>query len=167
MLRYNDYELIYLIQSESCEQALELMFKKYKYLIYKFLNLYNVNEIFFEDYVQECNILMYNIICKFDEKKGKTFTRFYEFVLRRKIWGFKRSESKHENFEDLSYIKDESIVDEELNMENLTPLEQNVYKRYYAQNQKIAFIAKMEEKSTKQIYNAIYRIKQKYKNNML
>ena len=53
MLRYNDYELIYLIQSESCEQALELMFKKYKYLIYKFLNLYNVNEIFFEDYVQE------------------------------------------------------------------------------------------------------------------
>lgn len=167
MRRYNDYELIYLIQSEGCECALNLMFDKYRFLIYKMLHQYNVCQIYFDDYVQECTILMYNIISRFNESKGKTFTKFYEFVLRRKIWSLKALEPKYLRMEDVTVLKDEKSSFDEIYKDNLTDLEKSVYERHYECNQSIAFIAKMEEKSSKQIYNTIFRIKEKYKNNMI
>lgn len=167
MRRYNDYELIYLVQNEACEQALSLMISKYQLLIYKTLHLYNVNEVYFEDYVQESHILLYNIISKFDEKKGKTFTRFFELVLKRRVWYLKSIEPRYDNYESLDYFSDTKSNYDEISKVNLTSLEKNVYERYYEQNQQISFIAKMEDKSSKQIYNAIYRIKEKYTNNLL
>lgn len=166
MLQYNDYELIYLIQSEFCEPALKIMFKKYELLIYKYLHLYNVPKEDYDDYIQEAKILMYEAISKFDESKNKTFTRFYELILKRKIIKLNKKLPRYEIIDDFSRYKDENLFIE-IEISNLTNLETVVFQKYFIQNQKISYIAETEKKSIKQIYNAIYRIREKFKNNML
>lgn len=160
---YNDYELIYMIQSLNCEIALNIMFKKYHSLIYKYIYLYGIKQTDFDDCYQESIILMYETIKVFDDKKGKTFTRFYELVLKRKIIRFKKQEPKYDLVEKVfSYTYDKSY-EEEILMSELTLLEKNVYEGYFVLNQRVNLIAKNNNLDSKQIYNAIFRIKEKYK----
>lgn len=164
MYKFNDYELIYMIQSWQCEIALEIMFKKYKGLIYKYINLYNINKNDYDDVYQESLILMHQTITRFNERFGKTFTRFYELVLRRRIQYLKRIEPKYDLIEEIfgysSY--DKQGVDEVL-LDELTIFEKNVYEEYFVLNKKISIIAKNNDLDSKQVYNAIFRIKEKYK----
>ena len=167
MRRYNDYQLIYLIKGENCECALELMFNKYAPLIKKNLYLYNIRPMYHEDYYQEAIILLYKAIMVFDEIHGKTFMRFYELILKRKFFQLMRKNPKYELHEDFHVYQDNNPYVGEIVIENLTDLEEDVFKRYFIENQKISFIAEQCDKSAKQIYNAIYRIRNKYKKNML
>ncbi|VEU80186.1 sigma factor [Haploplasma axanthum] len=167
MHQYNDYELIYLIQSEKCEAALKWMFKKYELLIKKYIYMYGVKKIYYDDFYQEALILMYKIINNFDESKGKTFTRFYELVLKRRIIRLINELPKYDLYENVDYYQDETSNNIEIETNNLTEFEEKIYQSYFVENQKISYIAVNEDKSTKQIYNAIYRIREKYKNNML
>lgn len=164
MYKFNDYELIYMVQSWQCETALEIMFRKYKGLIYKYINLFNINKNDYDDVYQEALILMNQTILRFNERFNKTFTRFYELVLRRRIQYLKRIEPKYDLVEELfgysSYDKNES---NEVLLEELTFFEKNVYEEYYVLNKKISIIAKNNDLDSKQIYNAIFRIKEKYK----
>lgn len=167
MLRYNDYELIYLIQSVSCEEALKLMFKKYNYMIYKYLYLYKIKQSEYDDYFQESHILMYETIVRFNEVHGKTFTRFYELVLKRRFQRLINESPKYELHENFEVYNDNYPMQTELELDGLTDFERHIFKKYYLENQNITFIAKEEGKTPKQIYNAIYRIKEKYKNNVI
>lgn len=164
MRRYNDYELIYMIQSEACEYALKIMFSKYELLIWKYIHMYNVCECDRDDYMQEAKILMYNIINRFDESKGKTFTRFYELVLKRRFFALLRKKPKYELRDDFSQFGAEVNFDADLIIpETLTELEKHVFQRYFIENQRINIIAENNELNPKQVYNAIYRIKEKFK----
>lgn len=164
---YNDYELVYLVRNEQCEAALNKLIEKYKLMAYKFIHQFYVKETDYDDYVQEAAIMIYKAINLFLENYNKTFTRYYELILRRRILYLKSKEPKYELSETVSIIRDENTYYEYQELEGLANFEQNIYKRYFVLNQKISFIAESENKSAKQIYNAIYRIKTKYKNNML
>jgi len=164
MRLYNDYELIYLIQGEKCEAALKYMFQKYDLMIKKYLYKYNVKPAYFDDFHQEAIILMNKIIGSFNEEKGKTFTRFFELVLKRKIFKMLNDMPKY-NLDENIYFYEDKKKEEEIIIENLTDFEEKVFNKYFIENQKISFIALNEKKNIKQIYNAIYRIKEKYKNN--
>lgn len=167
MHHYNDYELIYLIQSEGIEEALVIMINKYKFMIYKYLYLYKVREVDHEDFIQEGNILINYSILKFDEKKGKSFTRFFELLLKRRFYKLNSDRPKYELTDKIDSYRDYNEYDKEIEITDLTELEKHVFKHYFVENKKIIYIAEVEEKSVKQIYNAIYRIKEKYKNYML
>ncbi len=164
MYKYNDYELIYMVQSWQCESALEIMFKKYNGLIYKYINLYNINRNDYDDVYQESLILMYQTIIRFNESFGKTFTRFYELVLRRRIQYLKRTEPKYDLIEEVfGYGYNDKENEDEILLELLTNFEEHVYQEYFVLNKKISIIAKNSDLDSKQVYNAIFRIKEKYK----
>lgn len=169
LYKYNDYYLIYLVQSEQCEAALNILIKKYENMAYKYINLYNVKETDYEDYMQEAAILLYRAINLFIDKYNKTFTRYYELILKRRILYLKKLEPKYELNEAPFVYKDNNPFNDYKfeKIEGLATFEQEIFERYFVLNQKIAFIAKELNKTSKQIYNAIYRIKSKYKNNML
>src|SRR5690554_6807866 len=164
---YNDYELVYLVQSENCEAALETLIYKYKLMVYKYIHQYQLKTTDFDDYVQEAAILLHKAVYLFIDKYNKTFTRYYELLLRRKLLYLKGKEPLYELNEAAIYIKDHNPYIKYEDVDGLASFEQNVYKRYFVLNQNIPFIARSESKSAKQIYNVIYRIKSKYKNNVL
>jgi len=111
---------------------------------------------------------MYSLILRFDEQKGKTFTRFYEMVFKRRVNRLLLTIPKFEVFENLDFIESNyKDYNDETEFDGFTEFEMKVYNRYFIKNQRISFIAEDEGKNVKQIYNAIYRIKDKYKNNML
>lgn len=167
MRLYNDYELIYLSKCCHCEAATNTLVNKYKNMVYKFLHLYFVNERDFDDYYQEGLIMLFKAIDTFDESYNKTFTRYFELILRRRVLYLKNREPKYELHDEFDMYEDENTIIEEFKVEGLTEFEDAVFKRYYVHNQSISFIAESENKNPKQIYNAIYRIKNKYKDNML
>ncbi|HHT55682.1 MAG TPA: sigma-70 family RNA polymerase sigma factor [Acholeplasma sp.] len=164
---YNDYELIYLIQSEQCEVALNILIRKYRLLALKYIHQFQLRETDREDYLQEAAIILYKAVNLFIENYNKTFTRYYELLLRRRFIYLKKNEPQYVLNEGASYAKEDRPFYKHQKLDGLASFEQVVYKRYFVLNQKISFIAKSESKSAKQIYNAIYRIKSKYKNNML
>lgn len=165
MYKYNDYELIYLIQSSQCEASLEIMMRKYRGLIYKYLHMYQIKEYDFEDAIQEANILMFDIISRFNEARGKTFTRFYELVLKRRLQYLKRKEPKYILVDEFVGFKsyDYPKVEEDIFIEELSDTEKLVYESYFVLNQKVSLISKKCGLNSKQIYNAIFRIKEKFK----
>ena len=75
---YNDYELLYLIHENSYE-ALRVMFQKYQKLIYSKIYKYHFLDCFFDDLVQECNMVLYKAIMVFNDRYNKTFTKYFEF----------------------------------------------------------------------------------------
>jgi|SRR5690625_2818653 len=167
MRQYNDYELIYLAKTVNCEAAINCLVKKYKNMVYKFVHLYFVKESDYDDYYQEALIMLFKAIDTFDERYNKTFTRYYELLLRRRVLYLKNREPKYELHDDFDMYKDDYCLDDNFEIEGLSELEEKVFNRYFVKNQSIAFIAECENKSSKQIYNAIYRIKNKYKDNVL
>ncbi|HHW79274.1 MAG TPA: sigma-70 family RNA polymerase sigma factor, partial [Acholeplasmataceae bacterium] len=135
-------------------------------LIYKYIRLYNINKNDYDDIYQEAIILMHKTISRFNEKFGKTFTRFYELVLRRRIQYLKSLEPKYDLVEEIfghGYY-DNNNDEEEVLLEQLTDFEREVYQNHFVLNKKIAVIAENNNLESKQIYNAIFRIKEKYKN---
>jgi len=165
MRHYNDYELIYMFRSETCEYALNILMTKYQPLIYKVIYLYGTKSQDIDDFFQEGRIILYKSLVTFDEKYNKTFTRYFELLLKRRIIHLKKQIPKYELKEDMSHYS--SNKHEEINTNILNKFEKLVFEKYFVYNQNISFIAKETNKTSKQIYNTIYRIKNKYKNNML
>lgn len=161
MRRYNDYELIYMYRCLNCEHALKILMNKYKPLMYKIISRYGTSKLDFEDYLQESMITLHKALLTFKECFNKTFTRYYELLLRRRIIYLQYKKPKyelHENFEVYAdYNKQEFYIGE------LTSDEEEVFSRYFVGNQNIKFIAESTGKTSKQIYNTIYRIREKYK----
>jgi RNA polymerase sporulation-specific sigma factor len=158
---YNDYELIYLVQNENCEEAFKKLLSKYKLMIYKNIYQYNPDKFYFDDYLQEGLMLMNKAINIFEERRGKTFTRFFELILKRKIFELNRKKPLYEIYDDFEMFPDKEQSIEEIDTEHLTKFENIVFNKYFVENQNISYIAEVENKSVKQIYNAIYRIKNK------
>src|SRR5690554_2430650 len=155
---YNDYELIHLIQSEQCEAALQTLIQKYKLLANRFMYQFQVKETDYDDYLQEAAIMLYKAATLFIENYNKTFTRYYELLLRRRILYLKKNEPQYILNEGASYSKEDKPYYEHSVIDGLASFEEVIYKKYFVLNQKISFIAKSESISAKQIYNAIYRI---------
>lgn len=164
----NDYEIIYLMQTYPEHEIINLLVKKYQNLIYKNIHLINAHKYEIDDFFQEGIITLHQTVLKFDEIFNKSFTRFFELILKRHLRRLK-SKNKLVLFEDYSYI--DALLVEDSAEEKLdfledalkNELELVVYERYFILGHSVTTISKQTNFKAKQIYNAIYRIKDKYK----
>ena len=98
--RYNDFELLYMI-SEDSHEALEIMFEKYKPLIYRRIKSFNIRKGYIEDFYQEGMIALYDAIKKYNSNSNITFTNFFDLILQRRIMTALR---KNKNYFETNYI---------------------------------------------------------------
>jgi RNA polymerase sporulation-specific sigma factor len=82
-IKHNDYEIINLIKDGN-QDALALMFDKYKNLISKKISKFNL-VYDYDDCYQEALMILYKSIVKFDDHHLKSFTRFFELNLERRF----------------------------------------------------------------------------------
>ncbi len=158
----NDYELIYLVQNHQDGIALEFLFKKYEKLIWKYVHQYNVPYYEQDDFFQEGLLMLHKAIMTFDESKNKTFTRYFELILKRKFWALLKRLPKYEIKEIPEIQGGYLLQEEEIIIPDLkSKLELDIFEMYFVRNEKISDISKKTGYQVKQIYNAIYRIKDK------
>lgn len=160
----NDYELIYLIQEEHDDHALRFMFLKYHKFIWKHVHLLNVSSKDSDDFHQEGVLMLFKAIKTFNEKFNKTFTRYFELILKRHFYQLKRSLPTYILYEHTDFCKGVSYIEEEpVFLDLKSDLEQMIYEHYFQQRKPIDEIVSLTNYTKKQIYNSIYRIKEKYK----
>ncbi|MBS4750280.1 hypothetical protein GMA11_03850 [Granulicatella sp. zg-ZJ] len=63
------------------EQSFNVLVKKYKPLMNKMANKYYLPNMEKEDFIQECCVVMYDAILKYDLQKNVKFSTFYRFLL--------------------------------------------------------------------------------------
>ncbi|MDD3170937.1 MAG: sigma-70 family RNA polymerase sigma factor [Bacilli bacterium] len=171
--KYNDYELLYLINEKS-DDALEIMFKKYEPLIRTRIRDFRIKNKNFDDFFQEGLIMLKIAIETYDTFERKSFNKYFDLILQRKIKEILNKESKYfYNVcvqEDVDYLleqSEEEVFEFDNNLKrNLTKLEKNVFEKMFEENKDILEIAKEFSCSDRKIYNAIYRAKKKIRCNI-
>ena len=160
---YNDYELIYLVRT-NVEEAKEILFWKYSFLIKSRIYRLGVPKIFWDDYYQEGCLTLHRAIKIFDENSMMTFTNFFEMLLKRRIAALLRKDLKNlkneviDDFDDYpaySNVDCEKLY--EVNDCGLTEFEKVVYERVIIYNEKVEHIAADLGVSSKSISNAKQR----------
>jgi RNA polymerase sporulation-specific sigma factor len=162
----NDYELIYLIKDYQCEIAFDCLCKKYQRLIYKMAHKFCPHHNELEDYFQEGISALFNCVRLFSTEFNKTFTRYFELVLYRRLIRVRLNQPKYTLFEDVLLLEDKSSIYTPLEFEYLTDfnkLEQIIHDMYFIHRNAIKTIAQANNLTVKQVYNIIYKIKRKYK----
>ena len=170
---HNDFEVLYQIR-EGNEEALTLMFEKYKSLISKKIYKYNLMYEF-EDVYQESLMMLHKSILTYNDKYSKTFTRYFEMNLERKLMTIvtkkrRRSEIFSSNelyiFEHNHNTSEKSVYFELYRKEIekvLTKEEYLVYTLRELKNYSINYISDYTSLKTKQIYNVLHRARSKIK----
>lgn len=157
----NDYEIIYLIKYQCDENALAFMLKKYEKFIWKNIHTMYVTEDERHDFFQESLILLNKAILTFDESYNKTFTRYFELILKRRLFALKKESQIYVIRESSFFYQLESP---ETQKEQDQPTFKNqqqhmVYFYYFECHRAIDYISNTLNISKKQVYNTIYQIK--------
>jgi RNA polymerase sporulation-specific sigma factor len=170
---YNDFEIIDLIKQGN-EEALELMFGKYKYLVAKKISHFNLTDEF-DDCFQEGMIVLYKSVLKFDDGRKKSFTRYFENNLEHHYISIIRSRSRKAKFlhEKMHKLIDYTIEETERDvyskedilsaLEKLSVFEKTIFTAKFLQNKDVKTIAGEQNIEVKKVYNAVDRIRQKIK----
>jgi len=171
MFKHNDFELISLIR-EGNQDALEIMFEKYKPLLYKTIHKFNMMYDV-EDMYQEGLLMLYKSIRFYDFNNGKSFTRYFQLNLTRKFVSIvtqrvRRAEIMEKN---IHYIYEQNQIKVNKNAMTdiyleeikkiLTKNEFLVYTLRELNNFSVQFITDNYDLSEKTIYNSVYRAKKK------
>ena len=160
----NDYELIYLIQSERDDIAFAFMHKKYQAFIWKLIHLLHIPSKEHDDLFQEGLLMLHKAVYVFNEQKNKSFTRYFELILRRHFYKMIYKFPNYILFEHTDFCKGFTMIEEEpVKVELHSSLEQVVFHNYFEQRMTIDQIMTHTGYTKKQIYNTIFRIKEKYK----
>lgn len=171
----NDFELLYLIQCHYDRGAKEILFKKYKPLIYKLVLNYIFDKSLIKDYIQISLLKLEKAYLSYHTENKKTFTRYFELILKRDIFKYVKKtykESKNivieENLLDIyntnntnyySFLEEEKVYKFEKDIDFKSKILNNIYKIIYLQNKTIKQATQLLNMEKKQIYNALYRIK--------
>lgn len=172
----NDYELLYLAK-ENNEDAINMLFNKYKYLLMKKAHFYsNENLNCYDDYLNEAYYIFYVAIETFDDRN--VFTKYLELLLDSKLKNYNKKIKANNKlyilnddniFSSIGYVIDTEtkMIEEEeyqnrknIVMDNLSWNEQIIFslkEEGYFLNE----IASILDVDIKNIYNAINRIKGK------
>lgn len=174
---YNDFEIINLIK-EGNQEAFVFMVSKYKYLIAK--NIRRFNLVYdYEDCFQECLMLLYKSIIKFNEIYNKTFTRFFELNLKNYLISYKKKNNNYFNFktEKLPRFYNQAIkeprenyyLDSEVNqaLKRLSKFEKQIFQAKIIENRSVRETANYYQTNEKRIYNALDRIRKKIKMHLI
>ena len=173
--KYNDYELLYLLQWH-CEEALTILMKKYDNLIIIKLNKFKVLKFHFNDYVQELRMTVLHAINRYSEYYEKTLCRFIELLVDRKIIKLLNEDKLYSD--GLVYIEDslgyngEKILDEmiyeerirEINQVKLDDFKKDLLENVLIRGETIKHFSARYNVSTKEVYNQVYAVRLKLKN---
>lgn len=168
--QYNDYELLYLI-SEHNEEALEIMFSKYKPLIKARIRGFKIKPNVFEDFYQEGLMILYHCIDKYNDIYQKSFNKYFDFYLQKRFMNILKDDKKYFYntiiLEDLDYLCEDPkpYLPDPINLECLSELEKAAYELRYVKKNNIKEISIMLGVDIKIVYNALSRAKGKLKNN--
>ncbi len=168
---HNDSELLYLIK-EGNQDALDIMFNKYKHFINKKIRDFNINGKSADDFYQEGLITLYEAVKKYDEKYNKTFFKFFELLLVRKFSTLLSREQRQyeivEKYKDKVQFDGQKVIREETIsyvvdsvVSEFSELEKKIYKYYFKENKSTEYISEKLSVPKKTVYNAVARIKYK------
>lgn len=172
-LEHNDFEILSLIK-EGNQEALSLMFEKYKKLISK--KIYKFNLAYeYDDIYQEAMMVLYKSIVVFDESMNKTFTRFFEMNLERKFISIVSKRVRRKEI----FNSNELYIYEQNHGVNRNSVYFDLYKKEIAKiltkdeflvytlrelcNFSISYIHQEYDLEEKKIYNLLHRAKVKIK----
>lgn len=170
---YNDFEIIDLI-NQGNEEALELMFEKYRYLVAKKISHFNLTDEF-DDCFQEGMIVLYRSVKKFDDARNKSFTRYFETNLEHHFISIIRARRRQIKFqiEKLPRLVDFEVGETEPDfytkedireaLERLSDFEKIVFQSRFIEEKELAQIAREQDVPVKKVYNAVDRIRKKVK----
>lgn len=180
MIKYNDNELLYFI-SEKDEIALEIILNKYMPLINKRLNAFKINKRNYEDFYQECIMVLYNCVRHYRIDKNVSFYSYFDSSIQYTIKNTLKQEKDYfynvilsdivslKDSIELEYPENEYYEekDNKYNNENkikmfnsLSKFEEKVYKMI-CDGDNINDISLKLNKEKRSIYNTISRIKKK------
>ena len=182
MNQYNDYELLYLIY-EGDEEALGIIFKKYDPLIKKKLYDFKIGNSLYDDFYQEGLIVLYLAVKTYNPLLNKTFTRYFELLLSRRIMTLLRDMKKETEkvvVIESDFLKDSSnsfnysdkmisdnanhdvwLKDNNIPSSILTLSEKDVLALKYFKGKTSKEIADELNIDIKKVYNALYQAKKK------
>ena len=182
MNQYNDFELLYLIY-EGDEEALGIIFKKYDPLIKKKLYDFKIKNSLYDDFYQEGLIVLYVAVKTYNPSFNKTFTKYFELLLSRRIMTLLRDMKKeHEKVVviESDVLKDSSesfnysdkmlsdnanhdilLKDNNIPSSMLTLSEKDVLAMRYFKGKSSKEIADELNIDVKKVYNALYQAKKK------
>ena len=187
MNQYNDFELLYLIY-ECDEEALGILFKKYDPLIKKKLRDFHIDKNSYDDFYQECLIALMVAIRSYNPFYNKSFTRYLELIVTRRIMNVLHHNKKafyNEvkidddyfmdsdqtfSYEDntLSKIKDGDLYlkDNYISLYSLTDIEKKVLELKYVKGLSSSEIAEATNIDIRKVYNSIYQAKKKVRSRL-
>lgn len=187
----NEYEIIYLVQ-EGNEEARKILYDKYKNLLEKNARIFYQNNsnkgIDFKDILLELQIAFEEAVNNYDQDKGAIFSTYLISYINNtlKYWNRTLSRQKNKILSEALSMEDENVnyysnlqhadllcdnyvFEEELNIEdmynNLSDKEKQIIV-YLKDNYSYKEIADILNKDVKYVYNIIYRIKNKLRNNV-
>lgn len=159
----NDYELIYLIRQHD-QTALRYMIRKYSRLIWKNVHLMNLKGTDNEDFYQEGLMMLVKAVNTFNERYNKTFTRYFEMILKRKFYRLKRRLPDYVLYDNFDFHKGSTYIEEEApDIRFHSELEQIVYEDYFVAGHPVQDITIKTGFDRKKIYNTIFRVRKKLK----
>jgi RNA polymerase sporulation-specific sigma factor len=166
--QYNDNELLYLMY-ENVDEAMGIMFKKYSSLINKRISTFRIANKNREDFFQEGLIALNTALNTFNPFLSKTFNKYFDLLLQRR---FMNVLSKQKNYfynvrlvEDLNIIISDNLAvyDPKPLPVKLTKKEEALYTLRFVKRYKCMEIATILNWNIKKVYNEIYALKIKLK----
>lgn len=170
---YNDFEIIDLIRQGS-EEAWNLMFTKYRWLIAKKIAKFNLTAEY-DDRFQEALMVLHRSIERFDDRHNKSFTRYFETNLEHHLITVVRARQREYRFmvERLPLLLEDEVRETEVpygakeeivaGIESLSPFERTVFVERMIRQVPATEIARRLGITPKKVYNAAERIKKKIK----
>lgn len=170
MIVYNDNELLYYVSRKS-DIALEILIEKYIPLIKKKLKDYKIVPRFYDEFYQECIILLYESIHNFIPQKNSSFNHYFQIslnfhirnMLKRNNNYFSKIQIIDDEILDTSYSsKDEYVFDNNMDraIQKLSEDERLLYDDYKS-GIKISKIADRRSEKYSETYKKLQIIKKK------
>ena len=177
--KYNDYELSYLYNMHS-EEALTILLSKYSELINIKLCAFRVKNYEFDDFKQECMLSLLYAINTFSEAFNKTFYRYAELIIDRKIIKLLRKEVyqtkrlvRYSDFEvvdsniDIEKTNFNRMILQEVLDVKLFGMKENILREIFLSGISIEEFSRRYNVDKKEVYNHIYLLRSILKKKVL
>ena len=171
---YNDYELLYLIGWYS-EEALYILICKYSNFIEIKLREFKIRKSDYDDFFQECLMMLYETIKIYNPDSKKTFCRFFELLVSRRIGNLLRQKRNTlKCFYDCDYEIFASKIDierkiiyqemlDEVFEVKVDHLKSKILREVLVDNNSIKNFAIGNDLEVREVYNHIYLLRSKLK----
>ena len=173
--KYNDYELLYLI-NEGSEEAFEILFDKYTYLINKRVKSFKIQDRYKDDFKQEGYMSLLVAINSFNQQLyKKSFNKYFDLILQRTFVRLLKKDQKY--FYETTLVEDYTLINYNLEEDNsyiyeeLEEFKNNIRNSKAKDDKKVKIlldkglkpkeISSMLGLEIKKVYNIIYSIKNK------